>query len=174
MSKGAATQAAPKRPGLGARRVLLALWPAAMAVAWGGYLISLGMDRELLPATAVAVILMAPPVAWLVAAAHWTAEPALRMFAVAHAVAWALIVAERLIWGAAEWLEEIVEIAVSPYFLGLMTLGFVPPLVPAVACGRMLWRGEVAWPKRHERLATAGLAAYQWLASYVAWMIGHS
>ena len=174
MSNGATTPRAPRRPGPGARRALLALWPATIIVAWGGHIISLGTDPELLPAAAIAAICMAPPAAWLIAAARWTAEPALRTFAAAHAGAWALIAAERLIRGGADGLEEIVEIVVIPYFIGIMTFGFIPPLVPAVVCGLRLWRGARPGTTWREHLATAGLAAYQWLASYVAWMIGHS
>ena len=174
MSTGATTRRAAERPGPGTRRALLALWPATIVVAWAGHIASLGTDPELLPAAVIAAICIAPPAAWIVAAVRWTGEPALRTFAAAHAGAWALIAAERLIWGGGERLEEIVEIVVIPYFIGIMTFGIVPPLVPAVVCGLRLWRGAGPGARWRERLVTAGLAAYQWSASYVAWMIGHS
>lgn len=173
MSVGGTARRPPKRPGPGARRALLALWPATTVIAWAGYIASQGTDPELLPVLAVAAICMAPPAAWLIAAAHWTAEPALRTFAVAHAVAWALIAAERLIRGGADGLEEIVAVVAIPYVLGIMTFGLLPPLVPAVVCGLRLWRETGRGAKWREHLVTAGLAAYQWAASYVAWIIGH-
>ena len=145
-----------------------------MAVAWTANIVTVGMEPDPLPAAAIAAICVAPPLAWVIAAARWIAEPALRTFAAAHVVSWVLIATERLIWGGAEWLEDIVEIVVIPYFLGIMTFGFIPPLVPALVCGRRLWRRASPRARRREHLVTAGLAAYQWVASYVAWMIGHS
>ena len=168
------TAGAPRRPGPGARRALLALWPATIFVAWTANITTTGADFDpIASARAIAALCMAPTLVWVLAAARWTAEPALRTFALAHAAAWTLIAAERLVWGGAEGFEDIVEIVAIPYFIGIMTFGIIPPLVPAVVCGLRLWQRAGPRARRREHLATAGLAAYQWVASYVAWMIGH-
>ena len=176
MSNDAATQASPKRPGPGARPSLPSPYGLRRSSSSGADTSS-RWERIPIPllAAAIAAISVAPPLVWVIAAARWTAEPGLRTFAATHGVAWALIAVRALdLWRGRRARSRRADRS-DPLFLRDRDIRNHPAASARVGVRvEAMWRGAAPGAKWREHIATAGLASYQWLVSYVPWMIGHS